>query len=78
MIIQYIQHYDRRFPGDLQDVTTDRAAFLCDIMQVAVIHEDQTRLDHVPEKKSEEQPQKIEVHNHFYTNEPEANEHLDY
>ena len=73
MIVQFINHHDKYRPGAKADVTRDRATLLCEILQVAVICDDQTRLDHVPEKKADDQQaQKIEVHNHYYQVEPEA------
>lgn len=74
MIVQFINHHDRYLPGEKADVTRDRATLLCEILQVAVICEDQTRLDYTPEKKKQEeqQPQNIEVHNHYYQAEAES------
>lgn len=67
MIVQFINHFEKWLPAQKVDVTKDRAHFLTEILKVAVICDDQSKLDVLNKKENkEEQSQKIEVHNHYY------------
>lgn len=64
MIIEILIPYEQWKPGDLVDAEINYANALI-ALQVARKNEDQKRIDPIPQKEKEQEPQKVEVNN-FY------------
>jgi hypothetical protein len=64
MIIEILKAHGKWTPGDLVDVTRQKAAALA-FTGVARIHEDQTRRDYTPTATEPPQPQQVIVNNYF-------------
>ena len=64
MIIRFIEDYENWKAGELIDAENGYAAELIGL-KVAVQHENQQRIDPVPTKEQNSEPQKVEVNN-FY------------
>jgi hypothetical protein len=64
MIIEILIPYEQWQPGNLVDAEINYANALI-ALQVARKHESQERIDLIPQKEKQQEPQKIEVNN-FY------------
>jgi|688.fasta_scaffold793186_2 hypothetical protein len=64
MIIEILIPYEQWQPGNLVDAEINYANALI-ALQVARKHESQERIDPIPQKEKQQEPQKIEVNN-FY------------
>lgn len=64
MIIEILIPYEQWQPGALVDAENNYANALI-ALQVARKHDTQQRIDPIPQKEKEQEPQKIEVNN-FY------------
>ena len=73
MIIEILTPYRKWAPGAIVDVTT---AYGVELLAIGIArrHEDQTRRDYTPKQVEEKEPQKIEVHNYFLTEDTPAPE----
>lgn len=66
MIIEILIPYEQWQPGDLVDAEINYANALI-ALQVARKHESQERIDPIPQKEKEQEPQKVEVNNFYGT-----------
>lgn len=66
MIIEILIPYEQWQPGNLVDAEINYANALI-ALQVARKHESQERIDPIPQKEKEQEPQKIEVNNFYGT-----------
>lgn len=64
MIIEILIPYESWKPGDLVDAEINYANALIGL-QVARKHDNQQRIDPIPQKEKDQEPQKVEVNN-FY------------
>jgi hypothetical protein len=64
MIIEILKAHGKWVPGDVVDVTREKAAALA-FTGVCRIHEDQTRRDYTPTPTEPPEPQQVTVNNYF-------------